>query len=197
MDQRTTYELTISEKLGQLPLPDLQDQIWARIETQLDTDMPTDDGGGAGPQSPDWRNLLGRIGPFALVVAIVTIFLLTRSSSKQEPAQSRQFPSTPVSQPVITSPGQPPGNTSNVPANGPATNPFTTNPAPLSPGDTSSSVTTILPGLPLQDTGTATTPPVLVQAPPVLKDTTVPQKKPRGVKGINDADYKIVPKKDQ
>ena len=40
MDQRLQYEELIAGKLQQLPVPDMQDQIWERIKFQLDLDMP-------------------------------------------------------------------------------------------------------------------------------------------------------------
>ena len=49
MNERKAYEQTIKGKLEAIPLPDMEDAIWARIETQLDIDMPTDDGGGNAP----------------------------------------------------------------------------------------------------------------------------------------------------
>ena len=45
MKEKRAYEHIISGKLEALPVPDMEDIIWARIETRLDTDMPTDDGG--------------------------------------------------------------------------------------------------------------------------------------------------------
>ena len=46
MRNKETYELTITSKLEALPLPNLEDAIWSRIEAQLDIDLPTDDGDG-------------------------------------------------------------------------------------------------------------------------------------------------------
>lgn len=197
MDQRTAYELTITEKLRQLPVPDMQDAIWSRIEAQLDIDMPADDGGGsAGPQSPDWKNLLGRIGPFAVVVAVVTIFLINRSSRKNKPVQQRnQFPTTQTSTPSNNPSTAPPGRNRSAPATYPATSNPNPGPVVQSPGDSVSAppVTFSLP--PLGDSVLQS--PVLVQTPPPLvKTDSVAKKKPRGVTGITDGDYRIVPKKD-
>lgn len=196
MDQRTAYELTITEKLHQLPVPDMQDAIWSRIEAQLDIDMPTDDGGGsAGPQSPDWKNLLGRIGPFAVVVAVVTIFLVNRSSRKNKPAQHRnQFPTTQTATPSNNPSTAPPGRNSSTPVTYPATTNSNPGPVVQSPGDSVSAppVTISLP--PAGDSVLQS--PVLVQAPPPVKIDSATKKKPKGVTGITDGDYRIVPKKD-
>lgn len=196
MDQRTAYELTINEKLRQLPVPDMQEAIWSRIEIQLDTDMPTDDGGGsAGPQSPDWKNLLGRIGPFAVVVALVTIFLVNRSARKNKPVQQRnQYPSTQNSTPPDNASNAPPGRNSSAPVIYPAARDRNLNPVISVPDDSVSAppVTISLP--PWSDSTMQT--PVIVQTPPPPQTDSVTKKKPRGVTGITDGDYRIVPKKD-
>ena len=73
MNQKKAYEQIITGKLEALPLPDLADAIWARIETQLDIDMPEGDGGpGSGPSSGGgW---IGGAGLFVFVAALITIF---------------------------------------------------------------------------------------------------------------------------
>ena len=52
MNNKQAYEITITSKLEALPLPDMEDAIWSRIEAQLDIDLPTDDGGG-GTSAPN------------------------------------------------------------------------------------------------------------------------------------------------
>ena len=51
MDERLKYEQLIGEKLHNLPIPDMQDTIWARVKAQLDIDLPTDDGDGGKEKS--------------------------------------------------------------------------------------------------------------------------------------------------
>lgn len=196
MDQRTAYELTITDKLRQLPVPDMQEAIWSRIEARLDTDLPTDDGGGsAGPQSPDWKNLLGRIGPFAVVVALVTIFLVNRSARKNKPVQQRnQYPSTQTSTPPNNAANAPPGRNSSAPVIYPAARDRNLNPV-ISVPDDSVSAPPVTISLPPSSDSTMQTP-VIVQTPPPSKTDSVTKKKPRGVPGITDGDYRIVPKKD-
>ncbi|HEY1113515.1 MAG TPA: hypothetical protein VGE66_08130, partial [Chitinophagaceae bacterium] len=95
MNQKTPYELQIADKLQQLPLPDLQDAIWARIERTLDIDMPSDDGGGGGddspPDTPWWGS--GGIGAFTfsmVFVAALTTFIIYKTlnqSTSNAPAR--------------------------------------------------------------------------------------------------------------
>lgn len=200
MNQKATYELTITEKLVQLTAPDMVDAIWARIELQLDIDLPTDDGPTNPPAAPTSgpRKWINR-GFMIAAVAIVLIYLFN----------NRKQTITSNDQPNITAPVTTPNNNDNpVRNNSPGTNnaqtPQNNSSAPTTP-------TTVLPVdsnatapvtglLPLQADSTA----VQTNAPPVFNPPLVTQqkntpdstKKGRGVKGITDSDYKIVPKKD-
>jgi len=192
MNQKATYEITITEKLGQLPLPDLKDAIWSRIEDQLDIDMPEDGGSGPDtPQSPDWVNLLGKIGPFAVVVAIVTIFLINKNKNKAEPIREKEIPASTQSFIPETNNTQSLEQDKTVPSGEPFLNTMQA-PADIQSGDSAlqlpvASIT------PVADTLAASinTPP-LVQVPPTANIDTIP-KKIRGVGGITNNDYRIVP----
>ena len=113
MNQKATYELTITEKLEQLNAPDMVDAIWARIEAQLDIDLPTDDGP-ANPPAPTsgpgkWLNR----GFIIAAVAIVLIYLFN----------NRKQTITSNDQPTITAPVTTPNNNNNpVRNNSPGTN---------------------------------------------------------------------------
>ena len=200
MNQKATYELTITEKLEQLTAPDMVDAIWARIETQLDLDLPTDDGP-TNPPAPTSgpRTWLNR-GFIIAAVAIVLIYFFNN--------RKQTIPS--VDQPTINAPVTSPNNNDNpVRNNSPGKNNANT------PQNNSSAPTTSSTGLPVDSnatvpvTGPLQLPPdsntVQTNAPPVVNPPLVtPQKntppdstkKGRGVKGITDSDYKIVPKKD-
>ena len=203
MNQRTTYEITIADKLGQLRMPELKDAIWSRIEDQLDTDMPTDDNPPS-PDSPGFSSFTKRFGLFAVIVAAVTILLI---SKKDKPS--------PVQQNNTTTSGQSsPGNENNINNNN-------SGPPPAQRYNTSSPV--INNNAPGADTSTLSngsdpvfTAPLFV--PPVVKDTTplvsgpppavtrnepplhkqdsVPPKKSKGFKGLTSDDYRISLKKD-
>jgi len=90
MRNKETYELTITSKLEALPLPNLEDAIWSRIEAQLDIDLPSDDGDGGTtptPGSPSGSWWLKGTGLFILAVAIISFFTLTKSKNENVPAQ--------------------------------------------------------------------------------------------------------------
>jgi hypothetical protein len=201
MNQKATYELTITEKLEQLTAPDMVDAIWARIEAQLDIDLPTDDGSTNPPPAPTsgpakWINR----GFMIAAVAVVLIYFFNN--------RKQTIPS--VDQPTINAPVTSPNNNDNpVRNNSPGTNNTNTQQNNSSAPATSSTV------LPVDSNAIApATGPVQLQpdsnalqtnAPPVFNPPLVtPQKntppdstkKGRGVKGITDSDYKIVPKKD-
>ena len=94
MDHKQAYEQIIAGKLNALPLPDMADAIWSRIETQLDIDLPEDDGGGNNPAPPSGGSWLGRAGLFVFIAAFVTIFLIYKNNKKTEalpqPGQTTQ-----------------------------------------------------------------------------------------------------------
>ena len=197
MNQKATYEITITGKLGQLPLPDLKDAIWSRIEDQLDIDMPEDNGGGPdAPTSPDWINLLGKISPYAVVVAFVSLLLI-----QNKDPQNNQILQTPPA--------------TNTPAVNQTTTPIVkeqedrNNSATYSGGQTdvnisspsgTDAVSTVIPdnNIAQKADDTITTqpaPPPLVQTNSLPVQTDSVQKKKKGVSGITDSDYRIVHQK--
>ncbi|HEU4903903.1 MAG TPA: hypothetical protein VFT06_13955 [Flavisolibacter sp.] len=191
MNDKTTYEITIAEKLQQLPLPNLEDAIWARVKERLDLDLPTDDGGDGGPDAPDGSGWSWGAGVFLFVAAIVAVFFL-RKNETQQPS-----PSAPVQNPTtISSPAQQPAADSTQTRRDLSTSPAqTTRPgdqpvdaAHSPPGDSVSLAS--LPVLPSVDSQQRTT---LVLPPPIPADTTKPKPKTKGVRGLTDADYRIVP----
>jgi hypothetical protein len=191
MNDKTTYEITITEKLQQLPLPNLEDAIWARVKAQLDLDLPTDDGGNGGPDAPAGSGSTWGAGVFLFVAAIVAVFLLHKNETQQpSPAAPVQNSTT------ISSPAQQPAADSTQTRRGVSTSPAQTirpgdQPvsAALSPPGDSVSIAP-LPVLPSVDSQQRTT---LVLPPPILADTTRPKPKTKGVRGLTDADYRIVP----
>ena len=196
MNFKQPYEVLITEKLQAFPVPDMADAIWARIEAQLDTDMPTDDPDGGSPApagpSPFGKLVLG-FGITAVVIAFLSIFI----NSEKDPENNIIIP--PSNTPSIISDPQSPAP-SEVPRRSPQQSTVVS-----APKDSNQTVNDFidsivsrpavqLPG-PVPDSSSArlptiiTPPPVL---PPVVKDSI---KKPRGVQGISDDDYRIEPKK--
>jgi hypothetical protein len=193
MDQRLQYEELIAGKLQQLPVPDMQDQIWERIRFQLDLDMPEDDGPGSTPPAPSGPGLMGW-GLAVILIAFISIFIISKNKPADTQIQNITSPSEQILSPVEPS-GSPPGTvntTSDLPVQ-------TNTPGLVLQNDSKDSfvqvnVTVFAPGA-IDSNNTATTQDVVKVIQPA--DTTaVPAKRPRGVQGISANDYRIVPKKD-
>lgn len=200
MNQKTTYEITIADKLGQLHAPDMREAIWSRIEAELDLDLPGDDNpsGPEQPKSPDWTSFTRRFGTFAVIVAVVTVFFINKQQDK--PAINRDDSPAAIEtiQPAPGSGESPPGE----PAAGTAGPRQEVNSSEASPTPVSDSFINIAADQPAIFNDT-TTPAPLVSTPPEkqpviippIKQDTVP-KKSKGFKGITDSDYRISLKKD-
>ncbi|MGZ8537388.1 MAG: hypothetical protein ACXWV9_03945 [Flavisolibacter sp.] len=194
MDQRLKYEQTISSKLQALPLPDMADAIWSRIETQLDIDMPTDDGfsGNNGPQSPLPKIIIGS-SAFVIIIAFISIFLLPKNKN-QNPQLIPITTSPEIStEQIIKPPGEQQKNIES-PLNQPKQQ---DNSLPVVFNNTvdSSFVNQSISSI----DSNKVLPNTIVQNPlPDLPKSadSVQGKKKRGVPGITDNDYRIVPKKD-
>jgi hypothetical protein len=195
MNNRTTYEVIITEKLQQLPLPALEDAIWARISTQLDLDMPEDEGGGSGPQNPS-GGWMWSAGLLAFVAALLAVFVLTQKNNNSSNPPDNTYDNTAP----MTTPLQVPAT---APPNGSANQEPEVLPAPLNSTtgsnagkvaiDSANSGAASLPEQLLPDSAQ----PVIVQLPtqPVKDSVSKPKTKTRGVPNITDADYRIVPTK--
>ena len=188
MNEKTTYEITIARKLEELPVPDLSELIWSRIEKELDSD-PGDTPGdnNPAPSSPLGGIIMGGLG-VVLVIAFLINFFTTKKENTFSPTDTieTQQPAT-IQEPGAQELENP------VPFNGPPQN------TPVVPVDK----------IPVQDTPaivpTITDPTALDPGPIVVDIEKSPapaavdsagKKKARGVTGISPDDYKIVPKKD-
>ena len=203
MHEKKAYEETISIKLEALPVPDMADAIWNRIADQLDLDMPENDGGGNsnGPSSNPFTGWMGKAGTFIFVTDLVlSFFLMNKKEKKAAPqtvitnSQSAKDTGSFIdsrlhSTELVPNTGLPKNNNglphviNEVTGNAidpPADSIVNTVVSPsLYPGDTIQNVAAV--------------------PPPQRKnniDTTVLKPKGRGVQGITDDSYKIVPKKD-
>ncbi len=197
MNQRAKYEMTIADKLEQLSVPDMVDAIWSRIENQLDIDLPTDDGPPEPPSSPSAGG--GAWTTPALVMAItafiVTLFFITRKKADGDPAGSAPESVPTLEAPAGAAPGSPPAPS--------RTTAFPTGPAgdqvsPLPPADSNFPAQTDASlQAPVMDSasnaGTAGMQPDATPSP--ATGDSIP-KKSRGVKGIKDDDYRVIPKRD-
>lgn len=192
MSDKLSYEITITDKLNALPVPDLSDAIWGRIKAQLDIDLPTDEGN-APPDAPLPGDLLKGLGLSVIFIAI--IFFLLKPASKQDtenyiPAvQQRSNPYNADSITTTQTPLKIPGRSAPVNA--------TLKPAPEIAKDSAGLIKPLPVIVPTSKDSAATvvTAPIVNLPLPsaVTPDTT--RKKPRGVQGIKPDDYRIEPKK--
>lgn len=198
MNQKTTYEVTITRKLDQLPIPDLREAIWARIEGDLDADMPTDDGGDTPPSAPSGGGKVLHFALPGLVVLLVTLFLIKTNQKDSQPLNIP--PTTPAIPTITTTPtaSPPPLDIKTITPNEKTPVVYPGNSIPVSDAPTQSDsvaapITDVVPSV--TDNTNQQAP--LVQAPPPqpIKTDTIAQKKKRGVSGITDNDYRITPVK--
>jgi hypothetical protein len=197
MDERLKYEQLIGGKLQSLPVPDMQDAIWALVKAQLDIDLPTDDGdGGSAPQSPSGPTIIGW-GLSVVIIALVTIFFLqknkpTTKANSEPPATIEQTvsPNAQSNSPPLQKSNSP-NKTTTVVSSG-ANNSLNDI---VNDSAIQHQPLTIVPFA--DDSVRTSMPPALVTlSPPPSADTaSVIKKKRRGMAGLPDSSYRIVPKK--
>ncbi len=197
MNEKPAYEQLITDKLNTLPVPDMADAIWARIEAQLDIDLPGGDGGGnsPAPQAPGGGSgLPGSVGVFFGIVVLVIFFFIYKNNPPNNESPTINLPATVTAPPDSAPPDKlPPEQEMSLPAT----------------LQNEKEKTPVLPAMPDSAlVGTVTAPaldsavvhnvpaaqPPLVTAAPEKKDTVASRKR-RGVP-LSDSDYRIVPKKD-
>ena len=193
MNNKMAYEQIIASKLEALPLPDMADAIWARVEAQLDLDMPTGEPGGDAPNFPTGGFFIGGIG--IIVLAFLLTYFSTTNNNQNSASPTNNHPITaPQSiESKSTKPPEPNGANST-PATNTANAVITSFTAPT----TDSGALLPQPFVAAADSALAA-PPLLTATPAVVTpkaDTLRAGKKQRGVQGISDDDYRIVPKKD-
>jgi hypothetical protein len=194
MEQRPTSELLIAGKLETLPVPDMADAIWARIELQLDIDLPTDDGGGNGPapSKPSGPSILGW-GLSVVLVALITTFLPYKNTPKTaQPEIQAPVPVTQQVNPPEQKNTEPPQPERTTISDKNTTKTATPEPSVRTPQDSvvQQPVVTIPSQTPDSATNLSSAPLVTTPAP---KDSIQSPKKKRGVSGLQDGDYRIVP----
>lgn len=202
MNQLTTSEQLIAAKLQELSAPAKIDAIWARIEQQLDVEMPIDESGATdtGASSNPGLYFPGSKFLYLFLAAVAGIYFLTRPYAIQnERSETDAQPSyqTIDSLDTVTDPRNVPDQKNRVTdkADMPVTKQIIT--------EDSMSVTSEQ--VPLQILTKEAEPIHQLSAPIVNSEikkplVTMPStdstpKKGRGVKGINISDYKIAPVK--
>lgn len=203
MNQLTTYEQLIAEKLQALSAPAKIDAIWARIEQQLDVEMPIDESGptDTGASSNPGFFFPGSKFLYVFLAAVASIYFLTRPYAIQNEASETDHQQpyeiidsvNRVSDPAVII-----SNSEEI-ITDKADMPVTDQ---VMPNDSASVVTaepTINEAIKKEQIPILQ-PPVATAinetkktSIPITNDTTI--KKGRGVKGINLNDYKIAPVK--
>ncbi|NEU06943.1 hypothetical protein GZH53_01345 [Flavihumibacter sp. R14] len=182
MNQPTTYEQLIAQKLQELEVPDQANAIWSTIEHHLNIEMPADGGGPGGGSNFNWWIGGGSLCTF-LVAAITYLYVVIHNPENKRNINSQPAPikhHQPLHRQTDTVRQTPP------PAWLPAVKPAV---VPGTSGAESEQA-------PSKDTLITIPPPKAAEPLPVQPlqtDTLVPKKKQRGVKGISDADYRLVP----
>lgn len=193
MEERLKYEQLIGEKLQSLPIPNMQDAIWARIKAELDIDLPTDDNdGGNSPQSPSGPRIIGW-ALSVVIIALVTAFFLFKNKPKTQDAKDNSTTTERISSPAVQNNGPPLPNNNTVER---TNTPFSTggdNSVPVISNDSATQQDFGIVDPVRNDSVQTNFPPPLVTVPPPKADTMVQVKKGRGMP-INDSDYRIIPK---
>ena len=193
MDERLQYEQLIGGKLQSLPVPDMQDAIWARVKAQLDIDLPSDDTDDEslsqppkGPGSIGW-------GFSVVIIALVSTFLILKNKPRVKDETNNRIRTEQVTSPAVQNTGPPEGkNVRSKKTAAPVDSPTNGVPAIVkdSPAIGDFSVVDNL----SVDSAKTKTPNGLVITAPQKTDSATLLKKGRGMKGLNDSDYRIVPK---
>ena len=192
MNEHSGNEGIFAAKLHHLQVPDLQDAIWDRITGMLDA-MPADAGS---PMQAGKGNVgLGKIlGIAGISIAVISIILIERNTRKVE-EEPKHIPPTHQEVPV--------DSTGTVPSSVPDSNDSKS----IKFNDRKVDADDSINDLPLQphvptgrtiqnESRSIRTGAQFVDSISVIpKDTISGFKNPRGVKGISDSGYRIVPGK--
>lgn len=199
MNAPTTYEILIAQKTALLPVPDMADSIWARIEVELDAPAADPVNKKQPKQKASSKQGAGRLlhpGIVAITAAAITLLAVWLFNKKKKTIRNKPVPGlneerknpvlknsdTAVPYPVIKR--KPPETMA--PA---GNNSFSNEPGSvLRPIDNG---TPILQRDAISNDSQA----VKLSADKPVTDplkTVIPSGKPGGVKGLSDSDYKII-----
>lgn len=198
MSEGHLYETIIADKLEHIAVPDMADAIWVRIKNQLDIDMPPGDDPSPTPGSNPPPSKPSRyISPVIVTAVILCLFYFSNKNKQQPhiPPVATPSNSIQISIPQPDHPSSPRAKPQ------PQRKPVVSQQDSLPPGSlipSQDNTTSVLPVMPHADS-IITLPPAekstLINAPFLIPASdSVPVKKPKGVRGISDKDYKIVPR---
>lgn len=203
MNNRTTYEQLIADKLQQLPIPDMADAIWARIEQQLNVEMPIDDQGPTntpGSSSPGFR-FPGNTMLYIFIAALATIYFLGKSfATKQNKAQTNTEILFDQTDNTTVDTKEKPTDTQTVKFRddkGDIALPEMVNVSQQEPVQSETETATIETNRinPVTEKPAPQIQPQSLNPALSTNTDTVPPKKRRGVQGLNPNDYRIAPVK--
>jgi hypothetical protein len=191
----TSYEALIAKKLDQLPVPDMADSIWANIATQLDAPA-SGDGDHEPPQPQPGKGLpgIGKGFLFFAITAVIITAVWFYTGKKNEVKQNIQQPQNlPVAVSADTAVLSQPTAAPQKKQLFPVQTTIIKKDAPVVIDTATSLIRQNNPvaGIDLPP-GKLGTP--IISNKPMLDSATLayPPKKPKGVKGISDNDYKII-----
>ena len=207
MNQLTPYEVVIAEKVAQLPVVDMADSIWATIEQQLDMPLPGNDApaqptpgkGLPGPATHFYFYIL-----FTAVIAFLAVLLYkndtkTNKTTKEQPVLTTPPVAVPE-QSVITDSNQLQSVPKKQMFHLPQLNPPESDSNTLRGSNLTVDSIMYLPPVIRMNDSLAGRKNMMSQLPVIRQPDSLGAagksagKKPRGVTGIDDTDYKIVPK---
>jgi hypothetical protein len=200
VNNKTPYEAVIAEKVNQLPVPDMADAIWATIELELDAAAGTEGDQQIPSESLSANTMTTAAKLWLIIIAVAVIALLIILFTKNKnnsPADTINIPATIQEKRKKPEPDSVAHTINNIPGSGADVTfqPQQRTGDPLAPVISPVFNDSIF-NEPLKNTRNDS--PVLINNPPVIikpdSSATIlpPDKKPRGVKGIEDSDYKII-----
>jgi hypothetical protein len=203
VNQLLSYEQVIADKLSHTAIPDMGDEIWAVIETELGPDAPTNHEGGdnspaSSPSGITWTSWVK-----IFIITIVTVALLL--VVKKRDTNNYKQKNTPIVPAIENSINKDSVVISDSFSQNPATPANKeTNRIPIKPVISNSTAEPVIlsdPPLLNNQADSITKPPQMIILPtdnPITvkpdEKQKVPEKKGKGAKGIKDTDYKIVSK---
>jgi hypothetical protein len=202
VNQLLPYEQVIADKLNHTAIPDMANEIWAVIETELGPDSPTnhESGDNSPASSPSGITRISWLKFLIVAIVTVAVFLLVKKRNTNNYKQ-KNTPAVPAIE-------------NNMNKDSVVTDSFSQNPAipankeinriPIKPMIIDSTAEPILlsdPPLLNNQADSIVKPPQVIILPtdnPITvkpdEKLKVPEKKGKGAKGIKDSDYKIVSK---
>jgi hypothetical protein len=197
MNKLLPYEIEIAKKIYQAPIPDIQDAVWSKIQNLLEADVLPDVEGEASKilRKTSWKIAAA----VAITIVLVILFIISKIQKSRQEKEVQQTV-MPVKAAEV---GKQKIDSQSQPAILPSLKPFNKNISDTSTKNNALINDTLI-DLPQPQKNTNTPfliiPDSITARPKeqfqVLNKDTV-NRKPRGVSGISDSDYRFtMPKKD-